>query len=79
MSSVFTTAHFQSDMERLFEKVLEIGTPLKIEYKGEMFVISVAGVPDKLANLQPHPDCLTGDPEDIVRMDWSREWKHDLP
>lgn len=24
-------------------------------------------------------DCLTGDPEDIVHLDWSREWPHDLP
>jgi len=28
---------------------------------------------DKLANLTRR-DCLIGDPEDIIHMDWSKEW-----
>lgn len=33
---------------------------------------------NKLANLTPHPDCIVGDPEDLVHIDWSSEWKNDL-
>jgi len=79
MSSLLTTAHFQSDMKQVFEKVLETGIPLKIGYKGATFVISVSGFSDKLSNLRPHPECLAGDPEDIVHLDWTEEWKNDLP
>jgi hypothetical protein len=32
----------------------------------------------KLARLVKH-DCLVGDPESIVHIDWSGEWQHDLP
>jgi len=44
MSSVLTTAHFQSDMKQVFEKVLETGIPLKIGYKGATFVRSGSGL-----------------------------------
>jgi hypothetical protein len=60
-------------MKQLFEKVLETGMPLKIEYKGETFVISLSRLPDKLANLEPHPECLTGNPEDIVLLNCTKE------
>lgn len=42
MSSVLTAAYFQSDMERLFEKILETGMPLEIEYGGKKFLIHTA-------------------------------------
>jgi len=52
---------------------------LFIEFQ-DGFVIKPVSVPqDKLAKLQPHPDCIAGSPEDIVRIDWSKEWKCDLP
>ncbi|OQY57617.1 MAG: hypothetical protein B6245_16120 [Desulfobacteraceae bacterium 4572_88] len=79
MPSALSENGFQSGMDLVFEKILETGMPLEIEYKGETFVISTVISPDKLANLRPHPDCLRGDPEDIVHMDWTKEWKHDLP
>ena len=34
---------------------------------------------DFFANLTKHPDAVIGDPEDIVHMDWSHNWSHDLP
>jgi predicted DNA-binding antitoxin AbrB/MazE fold protein len=34
--------------------------------------------PNKLAKLTPHPDCIIGDPEDLVHIDWISEWKNDL-
>jgi hypothetical protein len=46
-------------------------------------LIAKYGVPQnvsgKLANLEPHPECLVEDPEDIVHLDWSNEIHHDLP
>jgi len=31
-------------------------------------------VANKLDNLEPH-DAIVGDPEGIVNIDWSKEWK----
>ncbi len=32
---------------------------------------------NKLLNLIPHPDLIIGDPDSLVHMDWSEEWKQD--
>jgi hypothetical protein len=79
MQSVLSADYFQSEMEYLLEKIAKTGTPLKIEHKGKIFTITGTEPLDKLSNLQPHPGCMTGDPEDIVHIDWIKEWKHDLP
>ncbi len=41
MSSAPTAAYFQSDIDRLLEKILETGMPLEIEHKGKKLLISV--------------------------------------
>ncbi len=79
MSSAISLNRFRSDTEQLLEKIIKTGMPLEIEYKGKKFIITAAERRDKLANLEPHPECISGDPEDIVHIDWSGEWKHDLP
>lgn len=68
----------RENIYRLLDTVLETGQPLEIERKGKLLkVIPVPG-PSKISNLVKH-DCLRGDPESIVHLDWSREWRHDLP
>ena len=42
MSSVLSATYFQSDMDRLPEKILETGMPLEIEYGGKRFLIHTA-------------------------------------
>ena len=70
---------FKTNLDHLLEKIVKSGIPLEIDYKGKKIVIVAEEQKDKLSFLQPHPDCLTGDPEDIVHMDWSDEWNHGLP
>jgi hypothetical protein len=68
----------RENIYRLLDSVLETGQPLEIERKGKLLrVIPVPGS-SKIGNLVKH-DCLRGDPESIVHLDWSREWRHDLP
>ncbi|MDM8537817.1 hypothetical protein QUF70_13755 [Desulfobacterales bacterium HSG17] len=78
MASVVSINQFRTDIDRLFEHILKDNKPLEIEYKGKKLIISLAEPEDKLAKLKPHPDCIKGDPEDIVHMDWSSEWHNDL-
>jgi hypothetical protein len=28
-----------------------------------------------IENLEPHPDGIVGDPDELIHMDWSSEWK----
>jgi len=71
-----TPSKLRADIYRLLDEVLETGEPLVITRNGRTLRI----VPDppervRIEDLPKHPDGLIGDPEDIVHMDWSTEWK----
>lgn len=67
-----TTSALRKDIYRLLDEVAATGKPLDIERKGKLLRIVPVEPPGKLARLRPH-DCLTGNPEDIVHLDWSKE------
>jgi antitoxin (DNA-binding transcriptional repressor) of toxin-antitoxin stability system len=68
----------RENIYRLLDQVLETGQPLEIERKGKLLRVVPVSEPSKLSRLVKH-DCLRGDPEAIVHLDWSTEWRHDLP
>lgn len=75
---VVNASTLRENIYRLLDQVLETGQPLEIERKGRRLrVIPVLGE-TKIDRLVKH-DCLRGDPEAIVHLDWSKEWHHDLP
>lgn len=74
-----TPSKLREDIYRILDKVLETGVPVEITRKGRRLKISSEEPANKLANLKKRP-YLKCDPEEIVHMDWSKEWKsHDLP
>ena len=73
-----TASTLRGNIYKLLDQVLETGQPLEIERKGASLKIVPEQPPSKLSRLVKHP-CLTGDPETVVHLDWSKEWKHDLP
>lgn len=68
----------RENIYRLLDQVLETGQPLEIERKGRLLRVVPVAEPAKIDRLVKH-DCLRGDPEAIVHLDWSTEWSHDLP
>jgi len=73
-----TASTLRKNIYRLLDQVLETGQPLEIERKGRLLRVVPVGQPSKIARLVKH-DCLRGDPEDIVHVDWSGEWGRGLP
>jgi prevent-host-death family protein len=69
-----TASQLRQNIYRLLDQVLDTGVPLEIERKGRKLRIVPEAPRDKLDNLKRR-DCLVGDPEDIVHMDWSEEWR----
>ena len=69
-----TVTELRQNIYQLLDRALETGQTLEIERKGRTLKI----VPDeprgKLERLKAR-DCLVGDPEDIVHMDWSSQWR----
>lgn len=69
-----TVSELRQNIYQLLDQVLDTGVPLEIERKGRKLRIAPEPPDDKLDNLKRR-DCLVGDPEDIVHMDWSKEWR----
>jgi prevent-host-death family protein len=78
MKAAITASEFRSNVYRLLDRVADTGTPLTIARKGRRLKVVCDRKEGRLARLVRR-SCIKGDPEDIVHMDWSGEWKHDLP
>lgn len=65
----------QEDILQLLDKVLSTGEPVEIERKGKRLLISPAEKRRELDCLEKHPEFVVGNPDDLVHIDWSSEWK----
>ena len=64
----------REDIYRILDQVAETGVPVEIERRGKLLKIVLEESPRKLSNLRPRPYLLE-DPEDLVHLDWSEEWR----
>ena len=69
-----TASKLRQDIYNLLDRVLETGEPLEIERKGGLLKIIPEKKPSKLDQLVRR-DGINCDPEELVHMDWSKEWK----
>lgn len=69
-----TPSRLRANLYRILDRVLATGEPVEIERKGHRLRI-VAESGRKLDALRPHPDYLPGDPEELVHVDWSDQWR----
>lgn len=69
-----TASKLRENVYRILDQVLETGVPVEIERGGKLLRISAAEPRSKLENLKRR-DCIVGDPEDLVHLDWSGEWR----
>lgn len=73
-----TATELRAKLYRVLDEIAETGEPVEIVRKGHVLRISVEENRPKTfsaARLVPHPPVIVGDPEDVVHMDWSQEWK----
>jgi hypothetical protein len=64
----------RENIYRILDEVIETGVPVEIERRGKILKIVPGEPKSKLANLQERPYLLT-DPEELVHLDWSDEWR----
>ena len=69
-----TASSLRQNIYRLLDEVLETGVPLEIERRGRVLRIVPVGESAKLDRLK-NRDCIRGDPEDLVHLDWSDAWQ----
>lgn len=75
MARVLSPTHLRANLYRLLDEVLETGTPIEIDRGGRRLRIVPVEPARRFAALAPEPGYLPGDPEDIVHLDWSGEWR----
>jgi hypothetical protein len=66
----------RQNLYSILDEVLEKGIPIEIERKGEILKIVPEKPGSKLENLEPH-DTIIGEPESIVSINWSKDWKEE--
>ncbi len=71
---VLTASKLRENIYQILDEVLETGLPVEVRRKGRMVRIVPAEAVPKLSRL-PRRDFLRVDPEAIVHLDWSGEWR----
>ena len=70
-----TATTLRANVYKLLDQVIETGVPIEIERNGHKVMLVAEKPPSKWDRLVPHPGYIVGDPDDLVHMDWSGEWK----
>jgi antitoxin (DNA-binding transcriptional repressor) of toxin-antitoxin stability system len=63
----------RQNLYRILDEILESGVPVEIERNGRVLKI-VPEKANKLGNLERH-EVINGNPEELVHLDWTDEWK----
>ena len=71
----YSVSALRANLYRLLDRVLETGEPLEIERNVARLRTAPLERPGRLERLRPHPGFLRGDPDEIVHLDWSDEWR----
>ena len=79
-----TPSYLREHLYTILDEAAETGTSPEIVLrkkgkKGRTLRIVADRKPDIFDRLEPHPNILLVDPEEIVHMDWSHYWHNDLP
>ncbi len=73
---VVTPSKLREDIYNLLDRVLESGEVLEVKRKGKIIkIVPPQKNGSKLQRLTAHPDAVVGESDDLVRIDWSSEWK----
>ena len=74
---VVTASQLRADIYRLLDHVIETGEAIEIDRRGRrlQIVAVVDPAPSRLAAVRPVADLIVGDPDDLVHIDWSVEWR----
>lgn len=74
MATRLKASGLRENIYRILDQVVETGVPVEIERHGKILKIVLEEPPSKLDNLRPRPYLLEN-PEDLVHLDWSGEWR----
>lgn len=75
MKKPYSVSALRADLYRVLDQVLETGIPVEVERNGRRLRIVPVDNGGRLANLTPHPGYLLEEPDSLIHLDWSGEWR----
>ena len=69
-----TASQLRGNIYRLLDDVAKTGQPLLVKRRGHVLKIVAATTRSKVDQLRKR-HCIEGDPESLVHVDWSTEWR----
>jgi hypothetical protein len=69
-----TASKLRENVYSILDEALETGNPVEVVRKGKILKIVPERSPSKLDRIKKRPRALTGNPQDIVHMNWLKEW-----
>ena len=69
-----TASKLRENVYRILDEAIETGKPVEVVRKGVTLTIVPPKRVSKLANLKKRPGLFVGDVEDIMHIDWLKEW-----
>lgn len=65
----------RTELFRVLDHILETGEEVEIERNGQLLRLGPKKAPRAWQRLVERPGAVTGDPDDLVTIDWSDTWK----
>jgi hypothetical protein len=74
---MITASKLRENVYRILDEILETGVPIEIHRRGKKLKIVRVEESEStwLDRLPERPEVIEGDPEDLVQIDWSKEWR----
>jgi len=69
-----TASKLRENVYRILDEAIETGKPVEVVRKGKTLTIVPPKRVSRLANLKKRPGLFVGDVEDIIHIDWLKEW-----
>ena len=69
-----TASKLRADIYRVLDYVLDTGEVVEIDRRGRRLRITADEPPSRLADVVRRPEAITGNPDDLVDIEWSGEW-----
>jgi hypothetical protein len=75
MSEPYSVSALRANLYRLLDAVLETGSPVEVERRGERLKIVRSERRSRLALVRPAHGYLAVEADELLGLDWSDEWR----
>ena len=74
--AAISATELRQNLYNILDSVVDTGIPVEVERRGRLLRIVAEERGSKWDRLTPH-QVVVGDPDDLVHIDWSHEWRGD--